>query len=376
METPVIFQEKKTKSGYLICTASLNDPRTLNALSLDMIKLLYQKLIEWAASENVACVILKGEGEKAFCAGGNIRSLFDSIKLAKFGKNTYAEEFFAEEYRLDHLIHCFPKPLICLGNGVVMGGGIGLMSGASHRIVTETSVLAMPEITIGLFPDVGSSWFLSRMPDGIGEFIGMTGTRMNASDAIYAGLADYIISGTQLLTIEEKLNFLPFEQDKDINQKIIRNLLKETEKHFENQHLKSKLKKHQPLIANIITHRTPDKILTAMLESDSEWINKCGRTLKKGCPITAWIVKEQIKRAKNLSLENVFRMEFDIAIQCTRHTDLYEGIRALLVDKDNTPQWADSSLSSVTPEKLNTFFSSPWKPGSHPLHDLTLPWSG
>ncbi len=184
MTTPVLFEEIPTADGYVIARATLNAAKSINSLTLEIIRQLDAQLRAWADHPQVVCVFLDGAGEKGFCAGGDVRKLYDSARECGASKrNEYAETFFGEEYVLDHRIHTYPKPLIAWGNGVVMGGGVGLLAGASHRVVTETTRFAMPEITIGLFPDVGGSYFLNRMPGRSGLFLGLTGAHCNASDA-------------------------------------------------------------------------------------------------------------------------------------------------------------------------------------------------
>jgi enoyl-CoA hydratase/carnithine racemase len=177
----VLFQELACANGKRIGVAQLNSEKTLNSLSLAMIRLLYPQLQQWAQDDNIVAVFLQGAGEKAFCAGGDVKQICLAVR-ANGIDDTTAEELFAAEYRLDYFIHCFPKPMIVWATGIVMGGGIGLLCGASHRIVTETSRLAMPEISIGLYPDVGGSWFLGRLGK-VGLFLGMTAANINAQDA-------------------------------------------------------------------------------------------------------------------------------------------------------------------------------------------------
>ncbi len=195
-DVPVLFEERVAGNGTRIGIATLNAPRTLNGFSLPMAHLLLKQLNAWADDDGIAMVVLQGAGEKAFCAGGDLHSLYKSmVAFREAGRsdireNDYAAEFFDVEYRVDHLIHTYAKPILCWGHGIVMGGGIGLMSGASHRVVSERSKLAFPEITVGLFPDVGGSWLLPRVPGKGGLFLALTGALLNPGDAIYAGLAD------------------------------------------------------------------------------------------------------------------------------------------------------------------------------------------
>ncbi|MAD21828.1 MAG: enoyl-CoA hydratase, partial [Halomonas sp.] len=188
----VLFEEHTTQDGHVIGEITLNAERSLNALTLEMIEEILPRLNQWQSDERVVAVLLDSAGEKAFCAGGDVVNLYKAIQGE--GAADFPERFFENEYRLDYQLHTFPKPVICWGNGIVMGGGMGLLSGSSHRIVTETSRLAMPEVTIGLYPDVGASWFLNRLPGGAGRFLAMTGGQINAPDAVHLGLADRAIA--------------------------------------------------------------------------------------------------------------------------------------------------------------------------------------
>ncbi|EWG99884.1 hypothetical protein Q427_22465 [Halomonas sp. BC04] len=179
-ELAVIFDERPTRDGGRIGVATLNAPKSLNALTLTMAQQLMAKLDAWAVDRSIVAVWLEGAGEKAFCAGGDVVALYRS--MTEEGENrgsgrdsVFAETYFTTEYRLDYRIHTYPKPILLWGDGIIMGGGLGLTAGASHRIVTETTRIAMPEITIGLYPDIGASWFLNRMPPGIGAYLGITG---------------------------------------------------------------------------------------------------------------------------------------------------------------------------------------------------------
>ncbi len=179
----VLFTEHATQDGHVIAEVKLNAERSLNALTLEMCEEMLPRLRDWATDERVVAVLLDSAGEKAFCAGGDVVNLYKTITGE--GDPSFPERFFETEYRLDFLLHTYPKPVICWGNGIVMGGGMGLLSASSHRIVTETSRLAMPEVTIGLYPDVGASWFLNRLPNGAGRFLAMTGCQINAPDAVH-----------------------------------------------------------------------------------------------------------------------------------------------------------------------------------------------
>ena len=179
-ELPILFDELPARDGGRIGIATLNAPKSLNALSLEMIRQLTAKLDAWASDHAVSAVWLEGAGDKAFCAGGDVVALYRAMTDDAHPDqgSEFAERYSAAEYRLDHCIHTFAKPLIVWGNGIVMGGGLGLMAGGGERVATESTRIAMPEITIGLYPDIGASWFLNRMPPGVGAYLGLTGAQL------------------------------------------------------------------------------------------------------------------------------------------------------------------------------------------------------
>ena len=185
--TPVLFERLPAANGAVVGLLTLNAEKSLNALSLDMVDLMQAQLSDWQHDAQVAAVFMRGAGDKAFCAGGDIQAIYQSMIATPGGPCEYAEAFFKREYRLDYLLHTYPKPVISWGHGIVMGGGLGVHAGARHKIVTEKTRFAMPEIGIGLFPDVGGTWFLNRMPGKTGLFVALTAAALNAGDALYLG---------------------------------------------------------------------------------------------------------------------------------------------------------------------------------------------
>ncbi len=221
MSEPVRIETHPTADGRHIGMLTLDSPASLNALSLEMIQLLQAALTRWEQDPAIVCVLLQGAGEKAFCAGGDIRSFYyrkqEASESALFG---YARDFFLQEYRLDHHIHRYSKPLICVADGICMGGGIGLFAGAGFRVVTEKSLFAMPEVTIGLYPDVGASWFLSRMPGRLGLWLGLTGARFNGADAIGLGMADHAMASRERVELPARLAALDWSGAADTGEQI------------------------------------------------------------------------------------------------------------------------------------------------------------
>ena len=376
MTLPVVFEVKIAGNGARIGIARLNAEKTLNALSLEMIDLLTDRLSAWAVDPDVALVVLEGAGEKAFSAGADLHKVHEamlahhvSAQRDDIRGNAYAAGFFGREYRLDYAIHTYPKPVLCWGHGIVMGGGVGLMSGASHRVVTNESRIAMPEITIGLYADVGGSWLLGRMPGATGLFLALTGARLQASDALFVKLADYCIDHARKGALFEALMAQQWANSRPENDRLLSVVLDR----FATADLPhGPLRQNFDLINKLCGHRQLQDIVSAItgLKAADAWLARAAATLAAGSPSTAALSYELQRRAKYLSLADVFRMEFVASLHCARRPDFAEGIRALLIDKDQRPRWQPPTLAQVTPEWTAGFFASPWKASEHPLADL------
>jgi enoyl-CoA hydratase/carnithine racemase len=374
VEAPVLFEERTTDTGMGIGIATLNAPKTLNGLSLDMARLLGDRLRAWAADDAIAVVVLQGAGEKAFCAGGDLHSLYRSMREYQASgsndvrENTYASDFFSVEYRLDHLIHTYPKPILCWGHGIVMGGGIGLMAGASHRVVTERSRLAFPEITIGLYPDVGGSFLLHRVPAKAGVFLALTGAPLNSGDAIHAGLADVQLPAESREALNAAILQAPWSDDREDNAATLSGLLQR----FAVAPTAGPLQNHQDAIELACHGDDLDSVVTAIqaMPGDDPWLATARQTLAAGAPGSARLAFALQQRAAHLSLADTFRLEYVVSLHCAAHGDFAEGIRALLIDKDRTPRWRPATLSEATPTWVAPFLIEPWSAGEHPLRDL------
>jgi enoyl-CoA hydratase/carnithine racemase len=315
-----------------VATVTLNRPARLNALSFAMLKGLRERLDAWERDDRVRTVVLRGAGGKAFCAGGDLRTFHDGMRTGADQQRQY----FAFEYALDYRIHTYPKPVVAVMDGIVMGGGMGIAQGASLRIVTDRTRMAMPETAIGLFPDVGGSWFLSRVPGEIGTYLGLAGPTIGAADALYCGLADLHV-GAPLAAPE--------------------------------------LEALRPAIDRHFAHDSVAAILGSLESEDRpecrEWAGRTLQALRKRSPTMLVVTLEQLRRGARLSLAECFRMELNLVHGALEHGDFLEGVRAVIVDKDNRPRWRPERLGEVDPAVVRKFFAPRWNAAQHPL--ATIP---
>lgn len=365
INTPVIVEELSTKTGNL-GLLTLNSEKTLNSITLEMVHILTASLKKWAEDDAIKAVILRGAGDKAFCAGGDILSLYQSALNPVDGICVEAEAFFFHEYQLDYLIHTYDKPIICLANGIVMGGGWGLMAGASHRVVTETSRIAMPEITIGLFPDVGSTIFLNQLPYNLGYFFALTGAQMNAKDALFCHIANYAIHWKDCGALIKALQNLEWQTDEEANHLLVSALLKE----------KSCAQSSLPdgnIIHNLRTleetcrHNSLSIMMEAIehFDNDNPWLSKAKLGLTKGSALSALVIYEQLKRNMYVDLQSAFISEYTLMCNMVRCPDFIEGVRALLIDKDKKPKWQYKDVTHISTSIIETLFTPRWE--EHPL---------
>jgi enoyl-CoA hydratase/carnithine racemase len=389
MNDVIIFQEINCANDKKIGIATLNAAKSLNALSKDMILLLFPQLLMWKNQRDIAAVFLQGEGEKAFCAGGDIVHLYSAAKESqsdspldieksiKAGNaddklSPILQDYFTQEYKLDYLIHTFEKPFIVWGSGIVMGGGLGLLAGGSHRIVTETSRIAMPEISIGLFPDVGASYFLNQMPPGIGLFLALTGTSINSGDAKYCQLADFYIEHHCKEQLVEQLLRLNYTENNKNNHKEVTSLLADIESCFIEKIPSSPIQANQSLIENLVISSSLSDIITAVsqIKTEEKWLEKARYSLQKGSVISAQIAYTQLQLGQTMTLAECFKMELNLAVKSGIFGEFYEGVRALLIDKDRQPKWHYSSVQAIDSDIHDWFFKPLWNEQEHPLSTL------
>ncbi|WP_227368165.1 enoyl-CoA hydratase/isomerase family protein [Halomonas sp. M20] len=364
----VLFNELTTRDGGVVAVATLNAPKALNALSLEMIEQLTAKLDAWAEDDRIKVVWLEGAGDKALCAGGDVVALYRAMTEAEHvdEAGAFAESYFTAEYRLDYKIHAYPKPLVVWGNGIVMGGGLGLMAGGGQRVATESTRIAMPEITIGLYPDIGASWFLNRMPPGVGAYLGLTGAQLNARDALDLGLADRLIPHARRQDVLDAL----VDADLGAPETGLRNVLRDFEARGEAP--QAQVTPRLDKIQSLVDAATVNEAVTRILDdaTDDEWLAANRQRLAVGCPMSAHLVWRMLARHRHASLADAFRDELNLSVQCCRHGELAEGVRALLVDKDKNPRWSHADVASVPERDIEDFLSPLWSSQTHPLRDI------
>lgn len=371
-DAAVLFEIIPATNGKKIAVAILNAEKSLNSLSMAMIDLLQPQLTQWENDDSIVCVLLRGQGDKAFCAGGDVVQLYNSA----CAQDNVAAIFFEREYRLDYHIHTYKKPFILWGNGIVMGGGLGLMNGASHRVVTETSRIAMPEITIGLYPDVGGTWFLNRTPGKAGLFLGLTGASINAADALFIGMADRFVAHEYYADVVAALNATAWSSDVAQHPGQVTHVLRDFESkgetHARAQLPASPVREHYDFIQQLCDGDSIDAIVANIIAYNGEdrWLQKAAKTLAHGCPTSIRLIDQQFKRGKYLSLREAFKFELSVSINCTRQVNFREGVRALLIDKDHAPKFEPAQLSDVTTKFVDAHFAPPWGDAAHPLADL------
>ncbi|MGJ8686537.1 MAG: enoyl-CoA hydratase/isomerase family protein [Spongiibacteraceae bacterium] len=370
MNNEVLFEERPTVSGPAIGVITLNIEKTLNSLNLNMVDLMLERLRDWRERSDIACVFICGAGEKALCAGGDVQALYRSVVEQPGGPCEYAETFFEREYRLDYLLHQFAKPVIVWGHGIVMGGGLGIFAGGSYRVVTERTRMAMPEITIGLFPDVGGSYFLNRMPGNSGVFLALTGASFNAADALYLGLAEGFVAAEYREQVIDALVQQAWSTGVADNHERVFDVMRDFVERSLEQLPAGNVEAAAEDITALCTAEDSVTLINNIvaLQSENPWLQKAAATLAGGSPLSARLIVEQLRRCEGLSLREVFQAELLLSTQIARGSEFAEGVRALLIDKDKNPAWQHSSAAAVSESELVGHFSAPWQ--SNPLQDI------
>jgi enoyl-CoA hydratase len=330
----------------------LNRPKVINSLNVEMVKLIYQQLQQWKDDKEVYLVCISGEGKKGLCAGGDMRTLYD---LKESNVKEVAFDFFSTEYQMNITIHRYPKPVLVYMDGIVMGGGVGISIGGTHRIVTENTKWSMPEMNIGFYPDVGASYFLNKMPGCIGRYLALTSEIINASDAIYAGVADFYIDSKNWGELEYEI------LRKTWSSKSVQSELSKLIKKFSkpvNPEL-SYLAEVEEKINKHFAFDSLEEILSSLKNATNngdKWAEKTIRTLLSKSPISLKVTLHQLKEGKTKSLVDCFKMELALSMNFMDNPDFYEGVRSVLVDKDRSPNWKYHRIEDISEESILNFF--------------------
>ena len=318
----------------------LNKPKAINALGTEMIRLIVEALDAWKTADAVTAVLMTGRGERGLCAGGDIKAIHKSL----VDGSTENLDFFDEEYAMDYEISAYPKPYIAIMNGITMGGGVGISAHGSHRIVTDSTKIGMPETTIGLFPDVGATYLLSRMPHQVGMYLAMTGLPIGAGAAIAYGLADYYVEDAQLPALIAAL-----EQNAQAPESVIAQ--------FAAAAPENELADSEGWIAEAFGKATPAEVVAALRANGSEAAVQTADLIETKSPRSVAVSFSMIRKAADMTLKEVLEMDFRTAVNIAKYPDLVEGIRAQVVDKDRNPKWNPATLAEVDPAEVEEIIS-------------------
>ncbi|XP_009465213.1 PREDICTED: 3-hydroxyisobutyryl-CoA hydrolase, mitochondrial [Nipponia nippon] len=342
--TAEVLLEKKGGAGII----TLNRPKVLNALSFSMIQQIYPQIKTWEQDPETFLIIIKGTGGKAFCAGGDIRAIADAGKVG----DRLAEDFFREEYILNNATGTCKKPYVALIDGITMGGGVGLSVHGHFRVATEKTLFAMPETSIGLFPDVGGGYFLPRLSGKLGYYLGLTGFRLRGRDVLKAGIATHFVESEKLPALEKDLIAL-----KSPSMENIADLLNSYQvKSKVDQEKEFVLDEHMEKINSLFSANSMEEIVQKLKQDGSPFAMKQLETINKMSPTSLKMTLRQLREGASMSLQDVFTMEYRLSQACMRGHDFYEGVRAVLIDKDQSPRWKPAALEEVSDEFVDNCF--------------------
>lgn len=365
--TEHVLVRVENRIGYL----TLNRARQLNSLSLPMIRALRSALDAWLIDDEVLAVVLHSNSDKAFCAGGDIRFFHEAAHADSMHGSALLEDFFTEEYALNFLLANYPKPTIALLHGIVMGGGMGIGHPARLRIITAATRMAMPEVNIGLFPDVGGTWFLARVPGELGTYLGVTGETIGVADAMYCGMADATLPAPELAGLLGMLQHTRFDDGEAVLAACralclshAGEIVRET----------SQLALMRPMIDEAFGHESVTAIIHALrLVKRADHLSLAQQalaTMQTRSPVMMAVSLEAMRRARDMTLAQALRMERTLVRRCFEHGEVLEGVRALVIDKDNAPRWNPPTLAQVSQQMVEQFFAPAWPENMHPLRDL------
>ena len=348
-ETEEVLFERRGAVGFI----TLNRPKSLNALTLDMIRAIDPQLAAWEEDPEIAVAVIRGEGERSFCSGGDVLAVWKSGQAAKETGviEGLATDFFYEEYRLNRRIHRFSKPYVALIDGITMGGGVGLSVHGTFRVATERTRVAMPECAIGLFPDVGGSYFLPKLRGEIGRYLALTGARLKAADSLYCGIADAYVESSDLPALETALIGANWSDDAEA---VARSVIDG----FSTDPGEAPLRAQQAQIDRTFGAASVEAIVTALQAEEGEWAQETVKTLLSRSPTSMKVALEQLRRGRELDFDAAMVMEYRMSQAFMGGHDFFEGVRSVLLDRDHAPKWSPATLNEVSDALVAQYFEA------------------
>lgn len=341
----VLFEEKSGKEGHL-GIITLNRPTVLNSINLNMIHAMHAQLMTWASAEQIKAVIIRAVPGRAFCAGGDLRLTYER----HLQHDPSMANFFHDEYQLNRFIHHYPKPYIALLDGITMGGGVGISIHGSHRVVTDHMLFAMPETGIGFFPDVGGTYFLPRLPGKIGFYLGLTGARLGSDDCVAIGIATQKVARESLAELTEAIAQHPFGEDAKAS-------VTEVIERFAIPAKPSQMMSEQSALNECFSAHSIEDILQSLHHSSTILCKDAGILLEKKSPTSLKITLRALQEGKQLDFDACMRQEFRLVCRFLEGHDFAEGIRAVIIDKDQTPHWKPATLKGVSHQDIEHYFA-------------------
>jgi enoyl-CoA hydratase len=347
--TDEILLERRGGLGLV----TLNRPKALNTLSLAMYRVMDPQLVAWGGDPAVHAIAVRGAGDRAFCAGGDVRAIYDARAHPRGSAGDYKADFFREEYRLIERVHRFPKPYIALIDGIAMGGGMGVSVNGSHRVATERSLCAMPEVHIGLFPDVGATRYLNLCPGKIGLYLALTGARIKAADMLYCGFATHYVRHERIADLTNALSGIEWRAGEE------RARVDAVLERYRESPGAPPLARLRAEIDRCFAGESVETILGALAKDGSDWARETRATIERASPISLKITFHQMKLGKaGMDIEAALALEYRMTQHVMAAHDFYEGIRAVLVDKDQKPRWRPASLAEIGEAEVARYFES------------------
>lgn len=341
---PVLFEERSGHQGNL-GLITLNRPQALNALNLEMIFLLHQQLLAWEQNKQIKAVVVRASEGRAFCAGGDLRQAYEKYQA----HDPSLPDFFRNEYRLNHYLFHYPKPYIAFLDGITMGGGVGISLNGSHCVATEHTLFAMPETGIGFYPDVGATYFLSRLSPGLGLYLGLTGARLSGDDCLAAELLDFNLKSTDLPLALTALVETDFQENP--NESVSQIL-----QAFHQKPKPSPLMERLPEMLQHFIKPSVEEILASLNHSQNTFQQETASLLRKKSPTSLKVTFRQLQEGRQMEFDDCIQLEYCLTRRFIQGPDFYEGIRALLIDKDQTPHWQPAELHEISSAYIEDFF--------------------